>query len=58
MAGIEKMAVSISFFSPLYYLTKRNKRAALNIRNPLPIAISILLSNRSIIETITIKKSN
>lgn len=58
MAGIEKMAVSISFFSPRYCLTKRNNRAALNIRNPSPIAILFILSNKSIIEMITIKKSN
>jgi len=58
MAGIEKIAVSINFFSPRYYLTRRNKRAALKMRKPLPMEKLISLRNKSIIEMITIRKSN
>jgi CubicO group peptidase (beta-lactamase class C family) len=58
MAGIEKMAVSISFFNPLNYRTNLSKRIALNILNSFPIPKPLSLVTKSIIDMQTIMKSN
>lgn len=58
IAGIEKTAVSINFLSPLNYFTKRNNLTALKILNPLPISNPLSFVIKSIIEIITIIKSN